>query len=121
MSEFEAFAEELREKLDKLSDDFDTVRETTSDRKNNLSGDLESLVGDVTSGIATKFTDEVMSQLTDSAGGLTDALSVLDDAGGEAGELLDGSIGEIVDSVSGVTDLIEEVKPVLDMVQDILG
>ena len=48
-------------------------------------------------------------------------MSALDDAGSAAGELLDGDVGEIIDRVSQVTDLIEEVKPVLDMVQSVLG
>ena len=62
-----------------------------------------------------------MGDLTESAGGLTEALGFLETAGSEAGDLLEGGIGDIVDQVSEITDLIEEIKPVLDMIQDVLG
>ena len=62
-----------------------------------------------------------MEELTGSSEGLGQAFSTLDSAGGEMGELLEGSIGEITDKVSGVTDLIEDVKPVLDLVKSVLG
>lgn len=62
-----------------------------------------------------------MGDLTESAGGLTDALGFLKDAGEESGELLDGGIGDIVDKVDEVTDLIEDIKPVLDAIQTVLA
>ncbi|NJK58362.1 MAG: hypothetical protein HC939_21470 [Pleurocapsa sp. SU_5_0] len=62
-----------------------------------------------------------MGDLTGSSEGLTQAFSALDSAGGEMGDLLKGSIGEIVDQISKVTDLIDEVRPVLDTAQALLG
>ena len=111
----------LQEQLETLGDNFGSVEEASSTKKDELATSFDTLTESVTTAIATKFADEVMEELTGSSEGLTSAFSTLSDAGGEMGDVLEGSIGEIVDKISEVTDLIEEIRPVLEMAKSLLG
>ncbi|MEL6502350.1 MAG: hypothetical protein AAFQ23_13300, partial [Cyanobacteria bacterium J06623_1] len=111
----------LQEQLETLGENFGSVEEASSSKQSELATSFDTLTESVTTAIASKFAEEVMAELTGSSEGLTQAFGTLSDAGGEMGDLLKGSIGEIVDKISEVTDLIEEVEPVLQTAKSLLG
>ena len=121
IEQFEELSTELKDHLETLESSVSRVEEESGEFKQDLESNLDSLAESVTSALAARFADEIMEELTGSAAGLTEAFSVLDSTGGEMTELLEGNVGEIVDQVSEVTDLIEQVEPVLKTAKALLG
>jgi hypothetical protein len=71
--------------------------------------------------MSQKFVEDAVGELSSSADKLTEATSTLREGGESASDLLDGKIGDIIDQIDEVVDITEEIKPVLDMVQSVLG
>ena len=120
LEQFEAFEEKVKQKIETLMGDFDNLIEQGKNQLTELENSLDSISEDAVTNLNKKFIEEALGELTNSAGDLGKAISVVSEIGENSQELMDGKIGEIMDKVSEVTNLIEEIKPVLDLVKSML-
>jgi ElaB/YqjD/DUF883 family membrane-anchored ribosome-binding protein len=121
MEQFNELAEELESKLETLGEECVDVADQAKTGADELVDNLTSEAGDIATQITEKLLEEIFGEVGDLASGLTDALGFLSDAGEESGGLLDGALGDVFGSASEITDLIEDIKPVLDLIESALG
>lgn len=109
---FEAFEENFRNKLESLTNDFGTVVQEGNTKLATVQNTLDTTSGDVITAMSQKFVEDAVGELSSSADKLTEATSTLREGGESASDLLDGKIGDIIDQLDEVVDIIEEIKPV---------
>jgi hypothetical protein len=70
--------------------------------------------------LSCKFEEEILSQLAQSSEEVSQLIEGIGKAGEISRDLLDGEVGSVLDKLGEVTHLIEQIKPVLDLVQEML-
>ena len=121
MEHFAAFEEDFKNKLEFLTSDFSRVEEEGNSKLATVQSALDTSSSDILTAISQKFIEEAVGELSESADQLTTATSTLRDAGEGSSEVLDEKLLGIVDQVDDVVAIIEDIRPVLDMVRDVLG
>jgi chromosome segregation ATPase len=120
VEDFNTFEQGIQAKLETLVEQFASLVEHGTQQLQDLETLLDTVSGETLTAVNQKLTEELLGSLTQSAGGLRDAIGGLSQVGESSKDLLDGEVGEILDKVSAVTDMIEDIKPVLDLVQKML-
>ncbi len=120
VEDFNTFEQGIQAKLETLVEQFSSLVEHGTQQLQDLEKLLDMTSGEMLTAVKQKLTEELLGSLTQSAGGLHDAIGGLSQVGESSKDLLDGEVGEILDKVSAITDMIEEIKPVLDLVQKML-
>ena len=120
VEDFNTFEQGIQAKLETLVEQFSSLVEHGTQQLQDLETLLDTASGETLKTVNQKLTEELLGSLTQSASGLHEAIDGLSQVGESSKDLLDGEVGEILDKVSAVTDMIEEIKPVLDLVQRML-
>ncbi|MBD2080614.1 hypothetical protein [Leptolyngbya sp. FACHB-17] len=120
IAQFDQFGQETRIQIRSLVDAFTTLADSSEHRLTEFETLLDTTSTENLDRLSHHFTDEILGKLTQSSQELTHAIDVLGQAGDGVHDQLDGSIGGIVDQIGEVTRLIEDIKPVLDLVEKML-
>jgi chromosome segregation ATPase len=86
----------------------------------NLVSHVEGLTGEHAGAVATKFGSEVVENLVQAADPLSSAFSVLHDLAGGSHETVLGKFEEITGHMGSVTEIIDQIKPALDLIEEML-
>jgi DNA repair exonuclease SbcCD ATPase subunit len=136
--QIEAVESELTQRKDALVSDYDQLTSQLVSSASSMHSDFAGLMSSIGSNLTSAsslvdstnaekldflrnlFLDQMLAQLGENASQLTDAMSLLEATGQAGQELLDSGLGDLLDSMKGVIDVLEQVKPVLDAVQSML-
>ncbi|MGL4502424.1 MAG: hypothetical protein ACRCU2_25395, partial [Planktothrix sp.] len=111
---------EIKSQLESIMNAFDNLMEEGENKLTALENILDTTSLEVMTGIAQKYTQEVFGELTGASTELTNAISFLEETSESATDIFDSKLGEVIDRVGEITQIIETIKPILDMV-DMLG
>jgi chromosome segregation ATPase len=117
VDEFEAGA---RKALDTLLGDADDFIEKGTDVLEDMTGNLESFTEKAVDVLGTQIAEAVVGQLTEAIQPLEQAFDTLGDLAGNSEESLLGKFGDIADQVGEVGEILDKIKPVLDLVEEAL-
>src|SRR5262249_6388095 len=95
--------------------------DSTVEKYGDMSSAMDSAVTQSLEEQESKLVNDLIDRFSSSADGTG---SELGDAMGtvtEISEKLDGSLGEITENLEKIVDMIETIKPVLDLVEEMLG
>lgn len=120
IGQFDNFEQKTRSQVQSLVEAFTTFVDASNQQLSEVELQLETNSSDVTERLDRQFIGETVGRLSQSAQQLTQAIDLLSHAGGDVQQQLDGSIGGIVDQIGEVTRLIDDIKPVLDLVKEML-
>ena len=87
---------------------------------NDLQDNLGNLAETVLDALKEKFMEAVVDALGSSFEPLSGAFEAFEALSGVCGGDLEGAIGGITDSIGQVTDLIEAIEPVTDVIKALL-
>ena len=115
-----SFEQDIASKLTALITDVDGVLQEGDARLDSVQGLLDSTSADVLSSVETIFLQEFFGELSSASDMLDQGISLLKSTGVDKFDDFAGRFREILGKVDEVLDLFEEIKPVLDMVNDYL-
>jgi hypothetical protein len=87
----------------------------------DLQGNLENMASQAADQVMQMFTELVTNALGDAFAPLQQGFSFFQELTGTMTDLLDGGIGEVVDAVKEITDIVEAIEPVINIVRELLG
>jgi hypothetical protein len=86
----------------------------------NLVSHVEGLTGEHAGALGAKFGSEVVENLVQAADPLSGAFNVLHELAGGSHETVLGKFEEITGHLGSVTDIIDQIKPALDLIEEML-
>jgi len=86
----------------------------------NLVSHVEGLTGEHAGALAAKFGSEVVESLAQAADPLSGAFSVLHELAGGSHETVLGKFEEVTGHLGSVTEIIDQIKPALDLIEEML-
>ena len=86
----------------------------------NLVSHVEGLTGEHAGALGAKFGSEVVENLMQAADPLSGAFNVLHELAGGSHESVLGKFEEITGHLGSVTDIIDQIKPALDLIEEML-
>jgi predicted nucleic acid-binding Zn-ribbon protein len=117
---FESIEQEAQVRLQKLTENYSTLLDEGNNHLHELESLLDNTSGEAILVLSRKFEEEILTQLTQSAGELSQLIEGVGSAGEASQDLLQGEVGSMLDKLSEVTQLIEQIKPILDLVKEML-
>jgi hypothetical protein len=121
VSDYDSLQDDVTAKIGNAQQEFETLKSDASDKQETLSTTLESTNSSTISAFQTLLLDTLISQLTGNSEALSGAMEFLESIGNAGQELMDGGLGDVMESIEGVLEVIEAVKPVLESVEALLG
>lgn len=107
------------EKLENLGNQFEEAHETTGQRVDTLLQDVDTATDKSASEIREQFADNCVEKVLAEFSALGDAFNALGSVAGEGGGDYDGAVGKIVDQIREVAELIEKIRPALELVKQL--
>jgi hypothetical protein len=104
-----------------MQTEFGTLMTEAGTQFDNLSGFLDSTSSDKLSAVKDLFLETILGELGSQSGALGEAMSVLEGVGQAGQQLMEGGLGELINGMQGVIDVIDAIKPVLEAVDSLLG
>ena len=86
----------------------------------NLVSHVEGLTGEHAGALTAKFGSEVVESLVQAADPLSGAFSVLHELAGGSHETVLGKFEEVTGHLGSVTEIIDQIKPALDLIEEML-
>jgi chromosome segregation ATPase len=112
--------EGAKKALDELLGDADDFIEHGTQVLETMAGNLEQLTDKAVELLGTQIAEGVVTALTQSVQPLEQAFETLGELVGSSEESLLGKFGDIAEQVGEVGEILEKVKPVLDLVEEAL-
>ena len=119
-SQLTSFEQDIASKLTALIADVDGVLQEGDARLDLVQVLLDSTSADVISSVESVFLQEFSSELSSASDMLNQGISILKSTGIDQLDDFVGRFREVLGKVDEVLDLFEEIKPVLEMVNDYL-
>jgi hypothetical protein len=116
----ESIEQEAQVRLQKLTENYSTLLDEGNNHLNELESLLDNTSGEAVLVLSRKFEEEILTQLTQSAGDLSQLIEGVGSAGEASQDVLQGEVESVMDKLSEVTQLIEQIKPILDLVREML-
>ena len=120
-SEIDSFEKNAKEKVQDLVQEFETATTEGTAKVTELQGALGNLSEQASAAVLTIFTEVVTNALGEAFAPLEQGFHVFEEAKAGCEQLLGGSIGDVADSIKGVTEMIDKIEPVANLIQDMLG
>jgi ABC-type transporter Mla subunit MlaD len=117
---FESIEQEAQVRLQTLTENYSTLLDEGNNHLHELESLLDNTSGEAILALSRKFEEEVLTQLTQSAGELSQLIEGVGSAGEASQDLLQEEVGSVLDKLGEVTQLIEQIKPILDLVKEML-
>jgi uncharacterized phage infection (PIP) family protein YhgE len=115
-----SFEQDIASKLTALIADIDGVLQEGDARLDSVQALLDSTSADILSSVETLFLQEFSSELSGASDVLNQGITLLKSTGVDQLDDFVGRFREILGKVDEVLDLFEEIKPVLEMVNEYL-
>ncbi|MGB7415247.1 MAG: hypothetical protein WA902_13665 [Thermosynechococcaceae cyanobacterium] len=117
---FDSFEQGTQERILSLAENYSVLLDEGENHLYELEGLLDNTSGETILVLSQKFEEETLTELAQFVGELSELIEGVGIAGEVSENLLQGEVESVLDKLSEVTQLIEQIKPVLDLVKEML-
>jgi hypothetical protein len=104
-----------------LVETFDTFVSEGTTKVTELQTQLGNIGEQAAQALIALFTEMVTNALGEAFAPVQNAFAVFEQAQEGCKELLGGGIGDVTENIEAITEIIDKIKPIADLIQDMLG
>lgn len=117
---FDTLEQDIGQRLEALMADFGRLMGESSNQLTALDEALNTATSDAIAAMNQKFT-EALGQISGAVTHLDEAMCTLAEAGANNVECIDESFAEVINGIADVFVKIQEIRPVLDEIEETLN